>query len=91
MPAFAEPQPHGPTCRAMGFLGRPATLGPIWVKQMSGKTQQTLRPNFDRLLARDFTHLIAARGTLLRDVAKRELERACERTLEPQGTTSPGA
>lgn len=70
----------GLVCRAMGFLV-PAKLGPIWVKKMTDGHPAALRPDFDRLLARDFKHLIAGHGSLLRDGAKAALEQSCAKQL----------
>lgn len=70
----------GLVCRAMGFL-QPAKIGPIWLKQMTDGRLGEMRPDFDRLLARDFRHLIAGHGTLLRDDAKAALARSCEKTF----------
>jgi hypothetical protein len=70
----------GLVSRAMGFLV-PAKLGPIWVKKMTDGHPAALRPDFDRLLARDFRHLIAGHGSLLRDDAKAALERSCAKQL----------
>ena len=59
----------------------PAKIGPIWLKQMTGGKPEAMRPDFDRLLGRDFRHLIAGHGALLRDGAKPALARSCEKTL----------
>jgi hypothetical protein len=70
----------GLVSRAMGFLV-PAKLGPIWVKKMTDGHPAALRPDFDRLLARDFQHLIAGHGSLLRNDAKAALERSVAKQL----------
>ncbi len=70
----------GLVSRAMGFLV-PAKIGPIWLKEMTGGRPTALRPDFDRLLARDFAHLIAGHGSLLRGDAKAALERSCAKQL----------
>jgi hypothetical protein len=71
----------GLACRAMGFLRERATLGPIWLKQMTGGEPAALRPDFERLLAHDFAHLVSAHGDVLRDTARADLRRACARSL----------
>jgi hypothetical protein len=68
-------------CRAMGLLSPPAKIGPIWVKECTDGDLPAMRPDFDRLLALDFRHLVSAHGDVLRDVAKDELRRSCEATL----------
>jgi hypothetical protein len=70
----------GLVTRLMGFI-EPAKIGPIWLKQMTDGKPLEMKPDFDRLLDRDFAHLIAAHGVLLRDEAKAALRRSCERTL----------
>jgi hypothetical protein len=71
----------GLACRAMGFLRNPVTIGPIWMKEMTGGRPQALRPDFERLLSQDFAHLISAHGELLRDTARADLRRACAASL----------
>lgn len=66
--------------RAMGLIS-PAKIGPLWLKEMSRGQPQVLRPDFDRLLQLDFSHLIAGHGALLRDQAKQALVASCERTF----------
>ncbi|MDO9018502.1 MAG: hypothetical protein Q8S73_41335 [Deltaproteobacteria bacterium] len=68
-------------CRVMGFLRRPLTLGPIWLKEMTGGRPQALRPDFERLLSHDFAHLVSAHGEVLRDTARADLRRSCTSTL----------
>lgn len=70
----------GLVTRAMGFI-QPAKIGPIWLKQMTDGRPVEMKPDFDRLLALDFAHLIAGHGALLRDDAKAALARSCEKTL----------
>lgn len=71
----------GLACRAMGFLRNRATIGPIWMKEMTGGRPQALRPDFERLLSRDFAHLISAHGEVLRDTARDDLRRSCATAL----------
>jgi hypothetical protein len=68
----------GVTARAMGFLRERATIGPIWVKEMTGNRPSALRPDFERLLALEFDHLISAHGGLLRGGARSAISRACD-------------
>lgn len=70
----------GLACRAMGLIS-PAKIGPLWLKEMSRGQPQVLRPDFDRLVQLDFSHLIAGHGSLLRDQAKQALVASCERTF----------
>ncbi|MFT3770995.1 MAG: hypothetical protein QM820_36725 [Minicystis sp.] len=70
----------GLATRALGFI-EPAKIGPMWLKAMTGGKPSALKPDFDRLLARDFVHLIAGHGDLLRDEARTALARSCEKTL----------
>lgn len=73
----------GVVARVMGFI-EPAKIGPIWLKQMTSNNPAAMKPDFDRLLGRDFRHLIAGHGALLRDEAKAALARSCERVLVPR-------
>jgi hypothetical protein len=70
----------GLATRAMGFIG-PAKLGPFWLKAATGGRPWELRPDFDRLLALEFRHLIAGHGVLLRDDAHGAIERSVARQL----------
>mgnify|MGYP003335280616 CR=1 FL=1 len=63
----------GLICKQMGFLSARAKIGPIWAKELTGKRPETLRPDFDRLLTRDFVHLLSGHGALLRDDARMEI------------------
>ena len=67
----------GLACRAMGFLRNRATLGPIWLKKMTGGQPLALRPDFERLLSLDFAHLVSGHGDVLRDTARADLRRSC--------------
>lgn len=71
----------GLACRALGFLASPAKIGPIWLKECTDHDPRAMRPDFDRLLAQDFSHLLSAHGDVLRDRARDELRRACDRVL----------
>jgi len=66
----------GLVARAMGFV-TPAKIGPIWLKKMTGGRPAALGPDFDRLLAQDFSHLVAGHGVMLRDDAKAAIARSC--------------
>jgi hypothetical protein len=70
----------GLTLRAMGFMV-PAKIGPIWLKHMTSARPAAMKPDFDRLLTRDFVHLIAGHGELLRDDARGALARSSARTF----------
>lgn len=71
----------GLVLRQMGFLKRRATIGPIWAKQLTDGAPAALRPDFERVLAADFVHLISGHGALLRDEARRELTATVESVL----------
>lgn len=71
----------GFVCRQMGFFRRRATIGPIWSKEMTGGRPAALRPDFDRLLAQDFVHLISAHGAVLHHDAKTELAASVQAVL----------
>jgi hypothetical protein len=75
-------------CRVMGFL-EPAKIGPIWIKRATDGEPSRMWPDFERLLARDFRHLIAGHGDLLRDDAKAALTRSCDKTLGRRPTAAP--
>lgn len=64
--------------RAMGFL-QPATIGPIWLKRATGGKPAEMSRDFARLIERDFRHLVAGHGVLLRDHAKAAIERSWAR------------
>lgn len=68
----------GLVARAMGFVV-PAKIGPIWLKKITDNRPTALRGDFDRLLAEDFSHLIAGHGVLLRGDAKAAIDRSCVR------------
>ena len=57
--------------RLMGFI-KPAQIGPVWRKEMTLKGG-TLRPDFERLAALPFKHLIGGHGEPLRDHARERL------------------
>ena len=71
----------GLVSRAMGFLNERAKLGPIWLKQMTGGNPRALVPDFERLLALDFAHLLSGHGSLLREGAHAALAQSCRNTL----------
>jgi hypothetical protein len=80
----------GVACHALGFLRRPVTIGPMWLKQMSEGDPARLVPDFDRLLAMDFAHLIAGHGALLRDVARAELAASWQAARDGRGARARG-
>ncbi len=63
--------------RAMGFR-RGTQIGPLWKKAMT-PPDGSLEPDFRRLLALDFNHLVGAHGDLRRDDAHAAAEQAVER------------
>jgi hypothetical protein len=63
----------------MGFM-KPAQIGPPWRKAMTPEGG-TLRPDFERMLALDFTHLVGAHGAVLRDEAKERLGQTLTRVF----------
>lgn len=67
-------------CRLMGFLKRPAQIGPPWRKMMTPE-EGTLRPDFERLANLDFAHMVPAHGRPLMDTAKRDLRATIEATF----------
>lgn len=66
--------------RLMGFLRRPAQIGPPWRKMMT-PDEGTLRPDFERLANLDFAHIVAAHGRPLMNTAKRDLRATIEATF----------
>lgn len=58
---------------AMGFLRRPVVIGPPWHKRMT-PSGGTLAPDFERIAALPFAHLIGAHGRPLLHTAKQALE-----------------
>lgn len=65
----------------MGFR-HPAQIGPIWRKAMTRKGD-SLRPDFERLVALPFRHLIGGHGGLLRDEGPERLRDTITRTWGP--------
>lgn len=66
--------------RIMGFLKRPAQIGPPWRKMMS-PDEGTLRPDFERLASLDFAHIVPAHGCPLMNTAKQDLKATIEATF----------
>ncbi len=66
--------------RLMGFLKRPAQIGPPWRKMMSPE-KGTLRPDFERLANLDFAHIVPAHGRPLMNTAKQDLRATIEATF----------
>jgi hypothetical protein len=58
--------------RAFGFAGAPQ-IGPGWRRFTEPKDEDGFRPDFERLLALPFRHLLPAHGVPLRDGAKEAL------------------
>jgi hypothetical protein len=74
----------GVVAKQMGFFSHRAKIGPIWVKELSGGKPATLWPDFQRLLAHDFAHLVSGHGGLLRDDAKASLALAVDAIVKPR-------
>ncbi len=66
--------------RLMGFLKRPAQIGPPWRKMMTPE-EGTLQPDFERLASLDFAHIVPAHGRPLMNTAKRDLRATIEATF----------
>jgi len=64
----------------MGFLKRPAQIGPPWRKMMTPKNG-TLYSDFERLSNLDFVHIVPAHGCPLRNTAKQDLRATIEATF----------
>jgi hypothetical protein len=67
--------PLRPMMRRMGF-GPRGHIGPIWIKRHEAGAPRALRPDFARMLALPFKHLVTAHGEPVRDTARDDL-RAC--------------
>ena len=66
--------------RLMGFLKRPAQIGPPWRKMMT-PDGGTLRPDFERLANLDFAHIVPAHGRPLMNTARQDLRATIEATF----------
>ncbi len=66
-------------CHAFGFM-HPANIGPFWIKLMT-KPGGSLKPDFDRILAHEFDHLVGAHGQPLIGGARTALTKAVARVL----------
>jgi hypothetical protein len=64
---------------ALGF-SKTTLIGPVWLKAMTPKGG-SLRPDFDRLLALQFDHLIAAHGSFCKGGAHERVETAILRAF----------
>ncbi len=65
--------------RLMGFLKRPAQIGPPWRKMMTPENG-TLQPDFERLADLDFAHIVPVHGHPLMNTAKQDLLATIEAT-----------
>jgi hypothetical protein len=67
----------------MPFIGFPRTtvVGPIWLKMLTPEGE-SLRGDFERLLALDFDALLSAHGSLLRSGAHEAVEQAVARAFD---------
>ena len=63
-----------------GFL-KPAVIGPIWLKRITDNDPTRMKPEFDRLLALDFKHMLSGHGSPLRDDAKAVVRASVTRTF----------
>jgi hypothetical protein len=70
--------------RLMGFLKRPAQIGPPWRRIMTPE-EGTLRADFERLANLDFAHIVPAHGCPLMNTAKRDLKATIEATFPQDG------
>lgn len=66
-------------CYAMGFMHH-ANIGPFWKKLMT-KPGGSLKPDYDRILEKDFDHLIGAHGQALLGGAKECLQATVKRVF----------
>jgi len=66
--------------RLMGFLKRPAQIGPPWRKMMTPENG-TLQPDFERLASLDFAHIVPVHGSPLMGTAKQDLRATIEATF----------
>ena len=64
----------------MGFRLKLFIGGP-WLKAVSTQ-KNSLKSDFEKLLALDFVHVVAAHGDLLRNTAKIELRKVVEQTFK---------
>jgi hypothetical protein len=58
-------------------------IGPIWLKRMT-PANSSLKPDFERIRALPFKHLIAAHGSLLRDTAHEQVSAVIDKTFARQ-------
>lgn len=58
--------------REHGYL-RPAGIGDQWLRSQTKDAGPPLVPDYQRLMQRDFVHLISGHGPVLRDTAKQDL------------------
>jgi hypothetical protein len=65
---------------ALGFM-KPAVIGPMWLKGITNKEPARVKPDFERLLALEFTHLLSAHGSPLKDNAKELVRASVARTF----------
>lgn len=69
----------GVISKFMGFV-KPAQIGPPWRKMMTPKGG-TLRPDFERLAALDFKHLVGGHGVPLKNDAPAKLRESIVRVF----------
>ena len=68
-------------CKIFGFTSRPAQIGPPWRKVMTPRGG-SLRGEFERLAALEFTDLIGGHGAPLRGTAKAALQATIAATYD---------
>lgn len=64
--------------KAAGFFSAPVVIGPMWRKAMT-KPNDSILPDYERILDLRFAHLLAAHGTPLLDSAHWDVEEAVTR------------
>ncbi len=69
--------------KAMGFGGT-ARIGPGWRRTAEPKDADGFRPDFERLLALPFRHLLPAHGHPLKDAAKEAVAARVEEAYRPR-------
>jgi hypothetical protein len=70
--------------KSMGFI-EPAKIGPLWARKVTRGKPASLHSEFERLLRKDFSHLVSAHGEPLMNTAKQALRRSVDATFGLQG------
>jgi hypothetical protein len=66
--------------KSMGFI-EPAKIGPIWARKVTLGKPASLHSEFERLLRKDFSHLMSAHGEPLLNTAKQALRHSFDATF----------